>query len=176
MKSGMQHDGTAVTFYARSYHGQSAPLVVLDWDTKHIDAALLIEWLPWVFERLEELARECDCIYGVHGVWIEDKASGIVLLQQAGNVGLPVQPIDTKLTSMGKSERAFDASPYVTSGDVKITEYAYQKTVEYKGSRKNHFLSQVCGFSMDSKDKDPKDLLDTFTYGVILSLGNREGF
>ena len=176
MKSGLQHDGTAVTFFARSFHGQSVPLVVLDWDTKQIDAALLIEWLPWVYERLEELARECDCIYGVRGVWIEDKQSGTVLLQQAINAGLPAEPIDTKLTAMGKSERAFDASPYVTAGDVKITEYAYQKTVEYKGSRKNHFLSQVCGFSMDSKDKDPKDLLDTFTYGVILSLGNAEGF
>ena len=174
LKDGAQHDGTAVTYYARNtFYG--TPLTVLDWDVLQIEGASLDSWLPNVFGHLEYLARETSARRGSFGAWIEDKASGIVLLQQARNKGLPAHPIDGALTAMGKEGRALNASPHVYGGKVKISRYAYEKTVIYKNQSRNHFLSQVCGFRMGQKD-GPRDLLDTFTYGVAIALGNSDGF
>jgi hypothetical protein len=55
LKDNAQHDGTAVTFYARNtFHG--TPLIILDWDVLQIEGALLEDWLPGVLARCEELA------------------------------------------------------------------------------------------------------------------------
>src|SRR5262249_45994577 len=57
-KTGKENDSTAVVFWARNaFTGQ--PLIVLDWDIAQIDGAMLEAWLPSVFSRLEELARQC---------------------------------------------------------------------------------------------------------------------
>ena len=60
-------------------------------------------------------------------MFIEDKNSGTILLQQAIQRGLPVEGIESKLTAMGKDERALAASPYVHQGRVKYSDYAYNK-------------------------------------------------
>lgn len=173
-KDGAQHDGTAVTYYAvNKFYG--IPLVILDWDVVQIEGALLEQWLPKVNERLEELARATWARQGSLGIWVEDKASGIVLIQQGQRAGLPVYAIDGALTAQGKEGRALSASPHVYQGKTKISRYAYEKTVIYKGQSRNHFLSQVCGFRPGQKD-GPRDLLDTFTYGVAISLGDSDGY
>jgi hypothetical protein len=58
-KTGSQHDGTAVTFFALERHGAAYPLMILDWHIAQIEGALLETWLPTVFTRLEELAKQC---------------------------------------------------------------------------------------------------------------------
>jgi hypothetical protein len=78
----------------------------LDWDIAQIEGALLETWLPEVFARLEELARLCRARSGSIGAFIEDKNSGTILLQQALRRQMPAHPIDSKLTAMGKDERA----------------------------------------------------------------------
>jgi hypothetical protein len=174
LKDNTEHDGTAVTFYARNtFHG--TPLTVLDWDVLQIEGALLEEWLPSVLERCDALAKTCNARQGSLGAWIEDKASGIVLIQQGRRRGLPVHAIDGDLTAMGKEGRALNVSGYVYRGQVKISQYAHDKTVNYKGQVRNHFIGQVCGFRMGQKD-GPRDLLDTFTYGVAIALGNSDGY
>lgn len=175
LKDQLEHDGTAVTYYARNKHA-GIPLVVLDWDILQIEGALLEEWLPSVGHRLEALAKETNARQGNVGMWIEDKASGIVLLQQAARRGLPAYPIDSKLTDLGKEGRALSVSGYVYRGDVKISRPAYEKTMNYKGQTRNHLISQVCGFRMGTKTPHQQDLLDTFTYGVAISLGDSDGY
>ena len=112
------------------------------------------------------------------GAFIEDKGSGSILLQQAQMGGLVAHAIDTRLTSMGKDERALAASPYVSNRQVKITKEAHDKTVNYKGYERNHLLTQVLSFRLADKDaaKRQDDLLDVFTYSAVLGLGNSEGF
>lgn len=174
LKDKLEHDGTAVTYYARNtFHG--TPLTVLDWDVLQIEGALLEEWLPNVLKRCEELAVQCRARKGSLGAWIEDKASGIVLIQQGQRRGWPVYAIEGDLTAMGKEARALSVSGYVFRGMVKISRYAYDKIVTYKGEALNHFITQVCGFRMGQKT-GPRDLLDTFTYGVAISLGDSEGY
>lgn len=176
IKTGKGHDGTGVIFCALCQTGITHPLTILDWDYVQIEGGSLEKWLPTIFDRLEELAVECKARMGSAGAYIEDKGSGMVLLQQAASKEWPAQAIDSKLSSMGKTERAMNAEPHVSAGDVKVTRHAYEKVVTYKGSTKNHFLGQVLSFAMDSKDTIADDLTDCFSYSIAISLGNPEGF
>lgn len=175
IKAGLQHNSTAVTYW--SYNSlTNPPTYILDWDIVQIEGADQAAWLPSVFARCEELARQCGAREGSVGALIEDKATGTVLLQQARNIGQPAHPIDSKLTAMGKEERAIAAAPYVTAGGVKITDQAWDKTKVHKGRSANHLISQVTGFRIGSKETDGLDLLDTFCYGVLIASGNSKGF
>lgn len=81
-------------------------------------------------------------------------------------------------TAAGKDERAINASGPVFRGEVKFSRHAYDKTVTFKDTTRNHMVSQVVGFRIGDKDaaKRADDLLDTLTYAVAITLGNSEGF
>jgi hypothetical protein len=189
-KTGKEHDGTAVIYWALMRGGPSIvgpdgrpvgpryTLVILDWDLTQIEGAMLETWLPTVRDRGIELANGCLAQRGFLGAMIEDKASGMILLQQARMRKLPAFPIDSKLTSLGKDERAISVSGYVFRGWVKISKYAFEKVVMYKGTQRNHLRSQVVNFRVGDKDANKRadDLLDCFCYGVAIALGNKEGF
>lgn len=175
-KTGTDNDATAVTFFAVDHIGRT-PLLILDWDVTQIEGAMLETWLPQVFARLEELARLCRARRGSIGVFIEDKNSGTILLQQALRRQMPAHAIDSKLTAMGKDERAISVSGYVHRELVKYTEPAFEKTVIYKRHSRNHLLDQVESFRIGDRESDREDdLLDTFCYGIALALGNSDGF
>lgn len=177
VKTGKDHSGLGVVFWGISKHQQTPfPLYLLDWDYTQLEGAFLETWLPTVFARLEELASACKARLGSSGAFIEDKSSGMVLLQQGEQKGWPVHAIDSKLTAMGKAERAIDVSGHVHAGEVKITEHAYRKVVTFKGVTKNHLLAQILGFRPGSADKSDLDLLDCTSYGIAIALGNSEGF
>jgi hypothetical protein len=167
---------TAVTFFALDHIGRT-PLLILDWDIAQIEGAFLETWLPEAFARLEEFARLCRARRGSIGAFIEDKNSGTILLQQALRRQMPAQAIDSKLTAMGKDERAISVSGYVHRELVKYTDRAFEKTVIYKRRSRNHLLDQVESFRVGDRDRDREDdLLDTFCYGIAVALGNSEGF
>jgi hypothetical protein len=180
-KTGREHDGTGVVFWAYSERdygpGASIPLVILDWDVKSIEGALLETWIPWVFKYLEELAVKCRARRGSIGAFVEDKSSGTILLQQARRRDMPVHEIDSRLTMLGKAERAINVSGYVHTEKVKLSATAYDRQCVYHESNRNHLLTQVTSFRVDDKDTTREDdLLDSFCYGIALSLGNNEGF
>jgi hypothetical protein len=175
-KTGTDNDATAVTFFARE-RSASYSLMILDWDIVQIEGATLETWLPTVFQKLEELSRRCRAQFGSLGVWIEDKNSGTILLQQALRRQWPARPVESELTAMGKDERAISVSGYVHRGNVKYTDHAFNKTVIYKGKARNHLVEQVENFRVGDKDnKREDDLLDTFCYGIAVALGNQKGF
>lgn len=180
VKTGATHDGCGVAYYALSVHGLSiSPLTLLDWDIHQIEGALLKAWIPNVFRRLEELAVLTKARYGSVGAWIEDKYSGSILLQQCANdetLADKTHAIESDLTALGKTERCLNVSGYVHEGQCKITQEAYDKTVEYKGSTKNHLMSQILRFNPSTADQGADDLLDCFSYGCALALGNQLGF
>jgi hypothetical protein len=177
VKAGTEHDGTAVCYWSLSKH-HGHPLVLLDWDIVQIEGALLEAWLPTVFQQLEMMARVTKARGGSIGALIEDKASGTILIQQANNRGWPANAIDSKLTALGKDERAISVSGYVYQGMVKFSHTAYDKVVNFKGKSRNHCLTQVTGFRIGDKDahKRADDLFDAFVYGVAIALGNSEGY
>ena len=176
VKSGKEHDSTAVIYWAIN-KSRPFPLMILDYDVVQIEGSLLEAWLPNVFRRLEELTTQIRCINGSLGAWIEDKVSGTILIQQATRRGWPVHSIDSKLTSVGKDERALSVSGYVYRGMVKVCDLALNKVFLFKGATRNHLLAQVCGFRIGDPDqKRADDLLDTFCYGIAIGLGNAEGY
>jgi hypothetical protein len=176
VKTGSSHDGLAVIYCALCRTGITYPLHVLDWHLLQLEGGFLINWLPTVFTRLEELCVETQCRLGSAGAWIEDKVSGSILIQQARQARMNARAIDSKLTAMGKSERAINISGHVFKGSIKFTKYAYEKTVTFKGATKNHLMKQVLSFFPGDQDNVQDDCLDTLTYAVALSLGSREGF
>lgn len=177
VKGGKEHDGTAVSYWAHSSFGKY-PLICLDWDVVQIDAALLEHWIPGVFRRGEELAKQCRARYGWTGVNIEDINSGAILLQQCVGRGFPAVALPSTLAAAGKDARAINASNPVFRGEVKLSDAAYNKNdVEFKGAIRNHMVSQVTTFRIGDKEayKRADDLLDTFTYAVAITLGDSEG-
>jgi len=176
-KTGTDNDATAVTFFAVDRVPGRIPLIILDWNIAQIEGATLETWLPSVFIRLEELAQQCRARYGSLGAFIEDKNSGTILLQQARRRGMTAQAIDSKLTAMGKDERAISVSGYVHRENVKYSDHAFHKTTIYKQKSRNHLLDQVENFRVGDKKSDREDdLIDTFCYGIAIALGDNEGF
>lgn len=187
-KTGQKNDGTGVVYFAVvrnavrpvTADGQVGPpysLVILDWDLTQIEGDLLITWLPTVFQNLEALAASCRARTGSLGAMIEDKSSGMILLQQAARKGYPATAIDSPLTAVGKDERCISVSGYVYRGLVKLSRLAYDKVINYKGTTRNHLLGQLVGFRVGDKDATRQDdLLDCAAYGIAIALGNSEGF
>jgi len=173
LKVGDRNDGTAVTFFARNrYVGH--PVVILDWDITQIESDLIAEWFPAVMSRLTELARLTGARLGSIGTFVEDKGSGITLLQRATRNGWPAQAIDSKLTSMSKDARGTGISDFVHQGQIKISEHAYNKSVSYKERTQNHFLSQFFGYRLGIPNQ-ADDLYDTGVYGIAIALGDADG-
>lgn len=177
VKGGKEHDSTAVAWFARNRFN-SQELVLLDYDLVQIDSGFLDKWLVEVVKRTEELAVQCNARYGSAGVHIEDKGSGSVLIQQCVQRDMPVHPIDSALTSMGKDERALAVSTHVHSNKVKISNYAYDKVFSHKGISRNHIVHQITTFRLGDKESATRadDALDVFIYGVHLGIGSEIGF
>lgn len=176
-KTGSQNDGTAVVYFARNkYSGH--PLVILDHDILQIEGALLDSWLPSVYANLKTLSERVKAREGVRGVWIEDKASGMVLLQQARKRGLLAHPIGGAWMQLGKDERALSVSSYHYQEQCKISRQAWEKVSDYKGTKRNHLVGQVAGFRIGDKDaaKRADDLLDCYVHGLALALGDSKQF
>lgn len=174
-KTGSLHDGTGVLYVA---FGRGQPLYILDYDIVQIEGSLLEVFLNVIYEQIDHYCKLCNARLPSPGVLIEDKSSGMVLLQQAKRKGVKVHAIDSKLTSVGKDERAINISGYVHREQVKLCNVAYDKLITFKGKRRNHLLSQLSEFRLADKDANKRedDLLDCFTYAVALTLGNKGGF
>jgi len=171
-KVGKHRDGTGCSYWALTLYPK-VKLEILDWDVTQIQANTLKVWLPGALKLGEKYAIECGARGGFIGCHIEDKDSGIVLLQDARASGLPAFPIPSEFTALGKEGRAVSVSGYVNQGLVKLTEKAFNKVTLYKGKSRNHFVTQVTSFRVGHGTPDDEDeLFDNFCYGVHLGLGD----
>lgn len=178
VKTGKKNDGTAAIYWALNKQSTTGyKLVMLDYEIMKLEGSLLESWMPSVYLRLEALSKECNARFGSLGAFIEDKASGMILIQQCKRRNWQVHAIDGKLTKLGKSERAISVSGYVSCnpGLVKMSDHAYNKVVTYNGRSCNHLIDQITLFRLDVADQ-ADDALDCFTYGVAIALGNVGGF
>ena len=179
VKGGKENDGTAIVYVAVDRYTQNPyNLILLDWDIVQIDGEMLENWMPSVFSRLEELARLTNARQGVVGTFIEDAAAGSILIQQGRARGWNTHAIDSGLTSVGKDERAISVSGYFHQGLMKISDYAFDKTMTFKNASRNHLLTQVTGFRIGDKDayKRADDLLDAFVYSLAIGVGDKYGY
>lgn len=151
-------------------------LIILDYELLKIEGASLINWIPSVYARAEQLAGQCKAGNGKL-VYIEDKASGSILLQQIRNGGLQgvdeaARPIPEKFVSLGKTERAISVSGHYYHEKLKISEYAYNKTINLNGITKNHLIAQITGFMLGiDAGAASDDALDCAVYSLLLAFG-----
>jgi hypothetical protein len=176
VKTGKENDGTGIVYWAYESLGDQKWLKVVDYEYFQLEGSMLEMWLPVAYRNLDEYAEKCGARLGSRGCFIEDKASGSILLQQARRRNLLVNELPQKLTQLGKAERAINASGYVFQKKVKILETAFDRIITYKQVAKNHLLGQVLGFRVGDIEDRADDLLDAFTYGVAIALGNWEGY
>lgn len=176
LKGGTENDGTGIVYYAYEQTYSEPRLTIIDYDITQIQASLLPEYMPGVYNNLERLAKLCRPRLGSQGVFMEDAAMGAILNQKAQTEGWQMQPIKSALTSKGKDERAVLASAHHYLGKCKITQEAHEKTVSFKQKTENHLMKQVASFHLaDPKaHKRADDLFDCYTYGLIIAFGNYE--
>ncbi|WP_230492915.1 terminase large subunit domain-containing protein [Martelella alba] len=174
VKGGSEHDGSGIIYFAFENTFGAPRLTILDWDVVQIDGALLENYLPGVFTRLEELATQCQARNGSMGLFIEDASMGSILLQKGRNNGWPVIAIDSALTSKGKDERGVMSSGHHFLEKAKISRHAFEKTAVFKNQTANHLSKQVSAFHLGDKlaAKRADDLLDCYMYGLILAFGD----
>lgn len=177
-KSGSQNDATGVAYFAfHKFAPQGQPrLIILDYEMHAITAAMLETLAPRVLARCTELAGQCGARFGSMGAFVEDAAGGIVLNQQAKLRGWPLHAIDSDLMMKGKDERAMMAGGPAYQELCKISRYAMDKIMDWKGRRTNHLWHQLLSFRIGDKDayKRPDDLLDCVCYGIVILLVNRK--
>ena len=174
-KTGKPSDSVGVVFWALDRHASPFPLVVLEWELVHAEGALVETWIPSVFSRLEAYSRACGARAGSLGVFLDDSGTGAVLLQQALRFG-QAQAIESRLTSMGKSERAISVSGYVMNGDVKLSHAAYGLVTTHRSITRNQLIGELLAFRVGAKEEQPDTLLDAFTYGCAIGIGTPTGF
>lgn len=173
-KGKLENDGSAVIWFALINY-PTPHLIILDWEIIQIDGYFLSQVIPQWNKRGYEISEIVKARMGNTGLYIEDKATGITLLQQGRNEGWNTHEIPSEMTSISKDARAINISGYVARGQVKISEYAYNKVSEYKQATKNHLMWQVFRYIIGKEDQDD-DLFDCFNYGIALGLGNDDGF
>lgn len=174
-KDGSEHDASAAILWSYEMNG-SPNLMILDYDVTRIDANLLTDWVPRLIQGGQRAASEMGARRGFQCAWVEDRSSGIALIQSSKREGLPVEPIDGKLTQLGKDGRAIAVSRHVASRRVGIHRWAYDKVKHFGGASRNHLLDQISEYHLGERNRHKMDLVDCFTYGVSISLGSREGF
>lgn len=113
-KGKLQNDGSACIWFALD-NLPSPHLIILDWDIIQIDGYFLKDVVPQWEGKAKHLSEICRARMGTTGLFIEDKATGITLLQQGANEGWNVHPVDSELTSLPKESRAINISGYVAS-------------------------------------------------------------
>jgi hypothetical protein len=169
VKDGKQHDATAVIFCAYVRYPEPR-LIILDWEVIQIRSSTLSDWLPSQISHAEQLVKQCKARHGAT-VWIEDKASGSTLLQSCEDKGIMVNAIPNEFVSIGKTERAVMASPYVLNQQIKFSTHAYDKQMVLKDSLKNHLLHQITQFKIGiTGGSAADDAFDTAMYSILLAL------
>jgi len=174
-------DGTAYIIGAvlmPVYSPDQLPHVyILDWGIDQISGDLLKNYLERVAQEVERWTTQVKAQYGSQPMMIEEKASGIVLLQQAKRAGLNAQAIDSKLVSLGKDARVLATSRYLNQGLVHITQHALEKEVQFKGRVTNHLTNQLAQYRISDKARHKKndDLVDALCYLVMQSVAGATG-
>jgi hypothetical protein len=169
-----ERDALAVVYFAYVRYDQTpVPLTVLGWQLRPIEGALP-GWLPAVCDELAALAVKCRALYprGIR-LHVPPAGVGVALLQQALETQrYNVSPIATPLAGLNLGELAVAVSAYVTRGQVKLSAAAHEQLADFKGTMKNHLLSQITAYGITTPEPPATELFTAWCYGVLLALEN----
>ena len=171
-------DAIGVIYVANSVVAElGAPLTVLDYALRAVEAETFEALLPEVFEKLETFGRDCRAhkrnrftgqAHG--GLWVQRAGIGATLLQQGAERGLTVANIDKALAlppTLG--ERVADASSWVHGGKVKVARAAHERLLAHQGVTRNHFLAQFLAYRIGAEDAEASELLDALCCAIVIA-------
>lgn len=173
-KGGETNDGTAIMVFGALFETITSSighqnnilkrLDVLDWDISQINSNLIASTLKPLIEQLNKDYKNFSKVF------IEDKGSGITIVQQLseifGDQIVPMTQYSEFMTNYCKTERALEASKLLYGKKVMFTQNAYNKKVLYKGVEAPHLFKQLKGFR-SYYDRQEDDLVDVFNYGIL---------
>lgn len=170
-------DAIGVLFLANTpYCGLPYSCVILDYALQAVEAGIFERWLPLVFGRLGELARECkplreSVLAGEpRGALLAQGAGlGSTVLQQCVERGFPAVNIDERVAlpdALG--ERVADVSSWIHGGKVKIARDAHARLIAHQGVMRNHFLAQFTAYRIGAEEKEASELLSALCIGLAL--------
>jgi hypothetical protein len=171
IKTGAGADGTGALFCGIT--GAYTPdkrLWFLDYDIIQVTAGRIEAWFDGVIARARELMGKRTQAAGP--IFVEDSATGPILLEKFPQV---TEALPHRWTAEGKDVRAYAAQTFFNSGQVRITEACYLKTVSFKGVRINHLWTQLNSFVLGDKaaNKRADDLLDCSIYAASIAFRQR---
>jgi len=175
-------DGTAYIIFAflpsRYSPDKKSHIYILDWGIEQISGDLLKDYLERVCKDMHYWSVQVKARFGVKSIMIEEKASGIILLQQAQKAGLDTIAVNPKLVSLGKDARVLATSNYLNQKLIHLTPHAVEKEMIFKKTNTNHLIRQLSEYRIKDKARHKKndDLVDAFCYAVLESFEDREKF
>jgi hypothetical protein len=147
----------------------SYPLVIVDWDLDPIESSLP-EYPIKPAERIRELLEECQTFNPrANLVWAEPEGLGKAIIQNGLVSSWRCEAIPEPYAELDLAERAHAALPYVHMGQVKIARPAFEKTVNFRGTARNHLRTQIADFTREQGAEDA-ELLSAWCFGIILCL------
>jgi predicted phage terminase large subunit-like protein len=160
-------DAMAVVLFAHSReNGMHPPLVVVDWDIRQIEPALIKGWLYGIVKRMHELEAACEVLYpGYDTIFVEPTGMGEVIAEQAEAADVIVEMIaEAEIAEKLPAQRALLASAYQT----KIATAAHEQMQAFKGVTRNHLLHQILAFGLNKeREEPPGELLMAFANAVL---------
>jgi hypothetical protein len=154
-------------YFGRTLDNNPAPLLVADWTLEPIESALP-SYVQNVFSRLRALRAECKSINGIC-LFAEPRGLGKAVLLEAGRVGWQVSEVPEPVAKLDLADRATTALTYVHTDYVKFARSAFEKTVNFRGTARNHLRTQIAEYTPDQR-ADSAELLCAWCVGIILAL------
>ncbi len=175
-------DGTAYIIFAflpsQYSPDKKSHIYILDWGIEQISGDLLKDYLERVNQDMHYCCAQIKAKFGVKSIMIEEKGSGIILLQQAQKAGLDTIAVNPKLVTLGKDARVLATSNYLNQNLIHLTPRALEKEVMFKKTSANHLIRQLSEYRINDKARHKKndDLVDAFCYVVLESFEDRDKF
>jgi hypothetical protein len=152
VRAGNEYDGMAKINWTYNRIGTGPALTILDWDIITVEGALLESWLPSVFRRGEELAKQCGARFGYLGARIERHGSPVA----GAEAGLAGEADRYQADGNGKGRAGGQLIRLASCGEDKDKP---------AGIRQDYVVRRCHPQSFDA-----------FCYGAAIALGNVEGW
>lgn len=140
-------------------------LHALEYHKMHVESNILRDQVVPLIERLRAYKRFA-------GVWIEDKGSGMTLIQELRpQYGGWIQALGAQEgTTLSKTDRAITASEHIYTGKISLTQHICEMTSDFGGETANHLLRELRNYrAYVAVQQD--DLVDCLNYGILLAFG-----
>ena len=158
--------GTVI--FGATFPDQRLPtLLIVDWDLHPIESALPY-YIGSVFKRLEIL-RTAHKVSEEPALFAEPHGLGKTILLEGGKTWHPVHELPEPLTKLDLADRATAAMTYVHLGQVKFSRPAFEQTVNFRGTDRNHLRTQIAEYTTDQR-AESAELLNAWCLGIIAKL------